>query len=386
MPRVRRMARGVLSPEARTRWAAARRLLVVRLDAMGDVLMTTPAMRALRDAVPGRRIALLASSAGAAIAALVPEVDEIVRYEAPWMKASTSHDALPDLALVERLRAGRFDAAVVATVYTQSPLPAALLCHLAGIPLRLAHCRENPYQLLTDWLPEPEPAERLRHEVRRQLDLVAAVGAVARDERLSLAVPPDAMRRAAGKLRAGGVRLHEPWIALHPGATAASRRYPPEGFARAASMLAADGHQVVFVGGPADVPLVAEIRAAVRGRTGSVAGATSLDELAAVIAHAPVLLANNSGPVHLAAAVGTPVVDLYALTNPQHAPWNVPHRLLCHDVPCRWCYKSVCPEGHHDCLRRVPPEAVAAAVRELLASTPSDGRHPRGAAPPFLAC
>jgi ADP-heptose:LPS heptosyltransferase len=68
----------------------------------------------------------------------------------------------------------------------------------------------------------------------------------------------------------------------------------------------------------------------------------------------------------MAAALGTPVVDLYALTNPQHTPWETPHRVLFHDVPCKYCYKSVCPEGHHDCLRRVPPEAVVRAARELL--------------------
>jgi ADP-heptose:LPS heptosyltransferase len=82
------------------------------------------------------------------------------------------------------------------------------------------------------------------------------------------------------------------------------------------------------------------------------------------------LISNNTGPVHLAAAVGTPVVDLYALTNMQHAPWQVPHELLFHDVPCRNCYKSVCPLEHHHCLRLVPPAAVVAAARRLLANSP----------------
>jgi ADP-heptose:LPS heptosyltransferase len=94
-----------------------------------------------------------------------------------------------------------------------------------------------------------------------------------------------------------------------------------------------------------------------------------LEELAALLATAPLLVSNNTGPVHVSAAVGTPVVDQYALTNPQHTPWAVPHRVLFHDVPCKYCYKSVCPEGHHDCLRRVTPESIVAAVRELLAET-----------------
>jgi ADP-heptose:LPS heptosyltransferase len=96
------------------------------------------------------------------------------------------------------------------------------------------------------------------------------------------------------------------------------------------------------------------------------AGQLELGELAAVIQRASLLIANNTGPVHVAAAIGTPVVDLYALTNPQHTPWRVLSRVLFHDVPCRYCYKSVCPEQHHACLRQVSPEAVAHAALELL--------------------
>ena len=96
------------------------------------------------------------------------------------------------------------------------------------------------------------------------------------------------------------------------------------------------------------------------------AGTLELGELAALIAQAELLISNNSGPVHIASAVGTPVVDLYALTNPQHGPWNVPHRLLYHDVPCRFCYRSVCPEGHHQCLLGVPAQLVVDAACELL--------------------
>src|SRR5690606_39098413 len=84
---------------------------------------------------------------------------------------------------------------------------------------------------------------------------------------------------------------------------------------------------------------------------------------------AALLVCNNSGPAHIAAALGVPVVDLYALTNPQHTPWQVPHRVLFHDVPCKYCYRSVCPQGHHACLAEVAPASVAAAARELLAGS-----------------
>src|SRR5581483_3696414 len=108
----------------------AERVLGVRLDTLGDVLMTTPALRALKEARPGRRLTLLTSRPGAAAAALVPEIDEVIVYDAPWLKATAPRaDSRPEYAMAERLRQGRFDAAVLFTVYSQNPLPAAMLCY-----------------------------------------------------------------------------------------------------------------------------------------------------------------------------------------------------------------------------------------------------------------
>lgn len=347
-------------------WEDARRILCVRLDGVGDVLMTTPALRALKP----RRLTLLTSPAGAEAADCVPEVDDVWAYASPWMKSSGPGDALGDLRMVERMRAARFDAAVIFTVYTQSPLPAALLCHLAGIPLRLAHCRENPYGLLTDWAAESEPERGVRHEVRRQLDLVATVGGRTEDERLSLTVPPDALARADRVLRERGIEPDSPWILVHPGATAPSRRYPPESFAEAATRLGRrTGLPILLSGSRQEAALIEDIRSTMRGPAVSLAGLLDFPSLAALIGRARLLISNNTGPAHIAAAVGTPVVDLYALTNPQHTPWGVPCRVLFHDVPCRFCYKSVCPQIHHHCLRLVRPAQVVEAAWELLEET-----------------
>ena len=334
-------------------WRDVKDLLCVRLDSLGDVLMTTPAMRALRDTL-GCRVTLLTSPAGAALAGLLPEADEVLVWRAPWMKGAPSGD---DLAFVEKLRG--FDAAAIFSVYSQSALPAAYLCSLAGIPRRLAHCRENPYHLLTDWVPDPEPATTVRHEVQRQLDLVAAIGCRTPDERLSFRLPDSARERVAA------MDLPAPLVVVHPGASAASRRYPPESYARALELL---GCEVVLTGDAAERDLVEGVRALMRVPSRSLAGRLDLAELGALIEAADLLICNNTGPAHIAAAVGTPVVDLYALTNPQHTPWRVESRVLFHDVPCRNCYKSVCPTGGHECLRGVTPERVAAAARELLAA------------------
>lgn len=364
-------------------WDGARNLLCVRLDTFGDVLMTGPAIRALRESGPRHRVTLLTSSRGADAAALLPEVDDVLVYDPPWMKATVGTDeAVGDRRMVETIRAARFDGAVIFTVYSQSPLPAALLCYLADVPRRLAYCRENPYGLLTDWQPELEPERLLRHEVRRQLDLVAAIGCATGNERLSLRIPPEAPTLVARELARAGVDRGRPWVVLHPGATAPSRRYPAAAFAEVARRLAGEmGWQVVLTGVESEAPIVEAVREESEAPLRSLAGRLSVGELAALLREAPLLISNNTGPVHVAAAVGTPVVVLYALTNPQHTPWGVPSRVLYHDVPCRFCYRSVCPEGHHHCLRLVAPDEVVRAAVELWEETGAGrGHHPANAA------
>jgi lipopolysaccharide heptosyltransferase II len=344
-------------------------MLCVRLDSLGDVLMCTPALRALRAAVPGRTITLLGSAAGAAAAPFIPEIDAVIAYEAPWMKAGAAcAAAAPGEAIIAQLAASRFDAAVILTTCTQSALPAALLCHLAGIPLRLAHCRENPYALLTDWVPEPESPSCMRHEVQRQLALVRCVTPEpAPAGALSFVPRPADVTGARARLRTAGVDPDRPFLLLHPGASAPSRRYPAHHWARLLALL----HErlslpMVLAGSPLEAALVDDIRSRIAVPTISLAGQLGLGELGAVLALAAAAIVNNSGPAHIAAAVGTPVVVLYALTNPQHTPWHVRSRVLFHDVPCRFCLKSICPAGHQACLDGVAPERAADAVGELL--------------------
>jgi ADP-heptose:LPS heptosyltransferase len=188
-------------------WADARNLLCVRLDTLGDVIMTEPALRAVKQASPGRRVTLLTSPRGADAAPLVGCVDEVIAYEAPWMKASeTKYNGAEDRCFARKLRHRRFDGAVIFTCFSQSPLPAAVLCHLSDIPFRLAHCRENPYQLLTHWVRECEPEQGIRHEVRRQLDLVAEIDADVEDEAIQLNVPAGAVDFARKQLARIGYR------------------------------------------------------------------------------------------------------------------------------------------------------------------------------------
>lgn len=348
-------------------WNSARSVLCIRLDSLGDVLMCTPAMRAIKQSRPGRVLTLLTSPGGAAAAPYIAEVDAVIDYAAPWMKASAPRAAQADTALVQQLAARRFDAAVIFSSYSQSALPAAMLCHLAGIPLRLAHCRENPYQMLSHWIADPEPDTLVRHEVRRQLDLVASVGYRPAHTGLSFGLRDADLAAVRRLLGEHGIGPHEPWILMHPGASAPSRRYPAARWTEVIrALLERTGWPVVLTGDAGEAALIDGIRAGCGTGAHSLAGLLDLGQLGAAIKLATVAVSNNTGPAHIAAALGTPLADLYALTNPQHTPWQVDSRLLFHDVPCRFCYKSECPQGHHDCLAKVAPVRVVDAVCSLI--------------------
>jgi len=354
-------------------WKAFRRVLCVRPDNLGDVLMTTPAIRALKCAVEPREITLLTSHAGAAIAHHVPEIDEIEIFDPPWCRhehVQHGGDALQEV--VGRLAARRFDAAVIFTVFSQNPLPSAMLCYMAGIPRIAGYCRENPYELITDWIPDTEPLYGARHEVQRQLDLVAALGARPEQSVMSLQVPQDRMRTASAVLRDAGVQLERPWLLLHPGASEARRRYPAERFAAAARAIQARlGIQVVLTGSPDEAALAASIAQTAGTGVVSVAGRLDVSDFIALVAMAPLMISNNTGPAHIAAAVQTPVVVLYALTNPQHAPWRVPHRVLPFDIPSGARSRNVLVRYAAErffagSAGMTTPDDIVAAVAELL--------------------
>ena len=330
-------------------WAAMRRVLVVRPDNVGDVLMTGPVFRALRAAAPHAQLVLLASPAGAAAATLLPEVDDVVTASVSWQQLDLVPGADPDAALVDDLAARGFDAAVVLTSFSQSPWPAAEVARRAGIPVRVGTSKEFGGGLLTHWVPAPPDEE---HQVDRMLGQLAAVGVPARGHELAARVPGDAHVPAA----LTGTR----YAVVAPGASCPSRRWPAERFAAVVRDLAADGLTVVVTGTQKEAELVATVA----GDTGLPVTGLGLGDLAAVLAGAEVVVANNSGGVHLADAVGAPVVELFAGTETvgQYAPRSTRAEVLTVPVSCAPCRQLVCPFGQ-ECLAIAPAEVVDAARR-----------------------
>lgn len=353
-------------------WQQFDNLLCVRLDNIGDVLMSTPAIRALKEARPGRRITLLTSSNGAQIARHVPDIDDVIVFDPPWYRHPSIAGNDGVAATAEQLRAQQFDAAVILTVFSQNPLPTAMLCYLAAIPRIAGYCRENPYELMSDWIPDDEPLKGVRHEVQRQLDLATALGAVPSQSSLSLRVPVHRSADAREAMHAAGLNPDQPWIALHPGASEKRRRYPLENFAAAARMLHEQlGVQVAITGGGSERELAAAIVSQAGEGVRSLAGMLDIEACIALLDMAPLLISNNTGPVHIAAALGTPVVVAYARTNPQHTPWQVPHRVLAFDVPEPELSRNTMVRYarnrfFRDSRREIEPQDIVDAAADLL--------------------
>ncbi|MEH0973266.1 HAD-IIIA family hydrolase [Micromonospora sp. CPCC 205546] len=332
-------------------------VLVVRADSAGDVLVTGPGIRAV--AAAAERVVLLCGPRGRAAAELLPGVDEIVEHRLPWIDPAPDPVDPADMRrLADRLAAVGAAEAVVFTSFHQSPLPLALLLRLAGVRRVSAISDDYPGSLLDvrhrvpPGVPEPE----------RALSLAAAAGfALAEHDGPALRLRP--VPAAPPEAGAPG------YVVLHPGSAAQARGCPPELAARIARALTAAGHRVVVTGGPDERELTARVAGA---HAVDLGGRTSLAALAATVAGAGAVVVGNTGPAHLAAAHGVPVVSLFAPTVPfgQWGPWRVPTvRLGDPEAPCRDTRAARCPVPGHPCLGGVEPGQVLDALR-LLGVTP----------------
>jgi heptosyltransferase-3 len=340
------------------------RVLAVRLDSDGDVLLTGPAIRAL--AAASDRVDLLASGEGLQAARMLPGLAEVLRFDAPWSGFSPARfdaDAVRDL--VGELRHRRYDQAVIFTSFHQSPLPMALVARLAGVARVVATSEDYPGSLLDI---RHRRSDGL-HEVQAALELARAAGAV-------LPARDDGRLAVRGPLPTSPPGLPErPFVVLHPGASVAARAPRPDDARDYVTALAAGGWGVVVTGSQAEREVAAQV-AAGGGAPDVVdlAGRTTLPELAAVLAAAACVVVGNTGPAHLAAAVGTPVVSLFSPVVPadRWAPYGVPSVVLGDQrAACRDTRARECPVPGHPCLASVTPDDVVRAVESLVVSTGS---------------
>jgi ADP-heptose:LPS heptosyltransferase len=340
--------------------------------------MSVPAIRALKESL-SCKITLLTSPAAAEAVACIPEIDDHIAFNAPWNRLNTL--STDTLNLITRLREGAYDAAIVFTVYSQNPLPAAMLAFLAEIPRRLAYCRENPYGLLTDWLPDEEPYFYIKHQVERDLDLVKSIGAVCENDHLRVRYSTLAWGEAEKQLDKAGVNKEFPWIIFHPGVSEKRREVPLEYWIEAGKKIKArTGLNIVVTGNRIQRETAEEICHRIGKDAFSLAGLLKFDEFVALIDHSSLVISVNTVTVHIAAATGVPVVVLYALTNPQHTPWKAPSKVLTfhprNEVRSK---NTVVGYVYESLLKDIPdsvyPDKIVEAVIDLMAEPTIRSRH-----------
>ncbi|WP_197502668.1 glycosyltransferase family 9 protein [Mycobacterium scrofulaceum] len=330
--------------------------VVARLDSAGDVLITGPAVRAV--AARHERVTMLVGPRGRDAAELLVGVDEIVEWQAPWVDfAAPELTAAHADALIKQLRDIAPAKMYIFTSFHQSPLPLALLARMAGVPWVGAICVDYPGTLLDlrhqvpDGMPEPERALSLAETAGCRLppgdDGALRIRAVE-------PLPPD-LAKTIGS---------QPFVVFHPGAAVPARRPSPGRSAAMVAALTGAGHRVLVTGGPDESELTAAVA---DGRALDLGGRTSFAELAAVFSAARVVVVPNTGPAHLAAAVGTPVVSLFAPVVPatQWRPYARRVRVLGdQSAPCRASRARVCPVPGHPCLDHITDAELLDAVRE----------------------
>ncbi len=335
------------------------RTLVARTDGLGDVLLTGPAVRAI--AASGADVTMLVGPAAAPAARRLPSVRDVFVERLPWIDAHPEPVSRAWFeSLVETLAGGWFDNAVIFTSFHQNALPLALACRLAGI----AHIAAISEDYAGSLLDVRHHVHDDIHEVERNLSLVGA---------LCMRLPFDDDGRLAVDVdvtgAAGVPGLPDRYVVVHPGASAPARTLSPMDWRDIVSAIAAEGIDVVVTGSSTETALTRRVSARIPERVHDIGGACDFDGLAAVIAGADALVAGNTGPAHLAAAVGTPVVSIFPPTVPavRWRPWMVRHVLLGNQhIECRDCRSRVCPFPDQPCLHAIRPSDVVDALCALF--------------------
>jgi heptosyltransferase-2 len=338
------------------------KILVIQTAFIGDVILTTPLFRTLKEGLAEAWVTAVVVPSCRDILEGNPHVDEIVAYD----KRRDNRGVRGFCRILDRVRRGMFDL----TVVPHRSLRSALLARLAGIPRRVGFDRSAGAFLFTDVVRYRTDA----HEVDRNLDLVHPLGIEERNVQPEIFPGKADEEVVSSLLREVGCDDRYPLVAIAPGSVWSTKRWLPERFAGLADWLTtAYNATIVFVGGSGDVDLCQMIVEMMKGKGAiSVAGRLSLRTSAALLARCHLLISNDSAPVHLASAVGTPTIALFGPTVPMFGFGPLAPRSAIVEVkglPCRPCGThggNACPAGHFRCMRDLTVEMVRGEIEGVL--------------------
>lgn len=349
-----------------------RRILVIRLDLLGDVLFSTAAVRALRLRYPGAYIAMLTLPYTAPLARLCPDLDEVIALDTNRIRRIRGlFDPRTWLEYARSLRliqSRNFDLAI-----SLSGRTASLCAFLSGSPWTIGYSGEAYPFLLTHPVEGGRYLDRV-HEVVYGLRLAEAAGATARPEHLQVRVEDHAHRRVRAMLGKLEDRGDDPLVVVHAGSlNGSAKRWPPSYWASFITALRQrTGARIVLAGAGSDVEIAREV-AAHGAEFLNLVGETTVEELVALLDEADLVATGDSGPLHLAVALGVPLLAVYGPTDPAiHGPYHPVGPVILHrqDLACSPCYSMAataeCPLGDPICMRLVEVQTMVASALRLL--------------------
>jgi len=353
------------------------KILLLRLRLIGDVVFTTPVIRALRRAYPDGRLAYLVEQDAAPVVINNPHLDEVIVVA----RRRGARRLLDDLSLVRRLRRERFDVAIDMHGGPRS----AWLTWASGARERIGYDIRGRAWMYTRIVPRARDL-RPRHSVLNQWDLLEALPGRPREladperDAVEMALDASADARMRTRLERAGVGAADEVIVVHVSAGNPFRRWPEAFFADLVTTLAARGtsRRIVLSSGPSDREAAVRIATAARNRLGALRdrvvdlGEFDLQELRALVGLSRLFVGGDSGPLHIAASTPTPIVGIYGPTlAARSAPWRTAGARTIsvekQDLPCRPCNQRTCVPGDFRCLTTLTPDTVIAAAERALA-------------------
>jgi heptosyltransferase-2 len=337
-----------------------KRLLIRSANWIGDAVMTTPAVRTIRKGFPNTHISLLAKPWVAPVFENSEHIDQLLIYDGEKRHKRFSGK----FRLARDLKKYNFDAAIL----MQNAFEAALITFLAGIPIRIGYSTDARRLLLTHAVPCTKEIKK-KHQTDYYLNILRAIGLPWDNRGLYLKLSQKDKLRAERILLEQHLSLENKLIGINPGATyGPAKQWSPDRYANLADRIQAlFGVRVIIFGGPDDKMLGRKISQKMRHRPVDLSGKTSLGEAMALIERCDLFITNDSGLMHVAAALDVPLIAVFGSTNPvATGPLGSSSKVVQAAVPCSPCLKSECPEGHLNCMDQIDVDRVYDSVKEML--------------------
>lgn len=339
-----------------------KRIIIIRMDRIGDVVLSSPAIKAVRKAYPKSHIAVLVRPYAREAVDGSPYIDEVITYD----KTGEEKSLFGKIKFIADLRNKRFDLAIVLHPKNSSHL----LAFLAGIPKRLGYNKKSGI-LLTKKVPHTKQYG-LKHETDYVLDLLRYIGIESSDKSLHVPVNWQSEERVKVLFDKNRILQNDPVITIHPAASCRSRRWPLERFAKASDILSEKyGARIIIISGPGDDKIMGDkVTELMKFKPLNLAGKTSVSDLVSILKRSSLLISNDSGPVHISCAVGTPVISIFSrkdrgLSPERWGPVGKRDIVLHKDAGCEICLAHNCKRGFK-CLDMISVEDVLSAAEQIL--------------------